>query len=188
MPRSPISKATPSAVSVLLCVGGLISGCGSKGITPDGRNGSGTATGTIGGRAYDAVADARWIGAPDDPVNTRVIYVFDKLVSCDALSDTGWDEAVTDRTQSLEMKLIGKVAGTYPIAPSGRPATGEATANYTLTSTSATPAEMSASGGGVTVDQFLDRAAADGSFDLTFPDGSVSGTFHATFCATGHEP
>jgi hypothetical protein len=105
-------------------------GCGSsKGVTPDGKEGTGTAMGTIGARAFDAVADARWIGAPDDPAQTRVIYVFDKQVSCSALSAPGWDGVVTDQTQALEMKMIGTDAGTYPV--SSRPAAGEADVNYT---------------------------------------------------------
>ena len=56
---------------------------------------------------------------------------FDQLVSCAALSATGWDEVVTDQTQALELKLIGTDPGTYPV--SSRPATGEADVNYTLT-------------------------------------------------------
>jgi hypothetical protein len=173
----------------LLGVLGVALGCaGKKGVTPDGHNGSGTASGTVGGRTYDAVADSRWIGAPDDPAHTRVIYVFDKLVSCDAISDTGWDEVVSDSTQSLELKLIGTAAGVYPVAANGRPATDEASVNYTLTSTSGTPAETTASAGSVTADRFDEGRSADGSFDLTLPTGSVSGTFHATYCATGREP
>lgn len=62
-------------------------GCSSNnGVTPDGKDGTGTAAGTIGARSFETVADARWIGAPDDPKQTRVIYVFDKQVSCAALS------------------------------------------------------------------------------------------------------
>jgi hypothetical protein len=162
-------------------------GCSSnKGVTPDGKDGSGTAAGTIGARSFETVADARWIGAPDDPKQTRVIYVFDKQVSCSALSAAGWDEVVTDQTQALEMKLIGTAPGTYPV--NTRPATGEADVNYTVTSTSGTPSEVSATGGSVVVEQFLADEAADGTFDLTIPGGTVSGTFHATYCATGREP
>jgi hypothetical protein len=40
----------------------------------------------------------------------------------------------------------------------------------------------------VTVDQFVAGQSADGSFDLTIPGGSASGTFHATYCARGREP
>lgn len=140
----------------------------------------------IGARSFEIVADARWIGAPDDPKQTRVLYVFDKEVSCAALSAAGWDEVVTDQTQALEMKLIGTAAGAYPVSP--RPATGEADVNYTVTSTSGTPSEVSATAGNVTVEQFFTDEAADGAFDLTIPGGSVSGTFHATYCATGREP
>ena len=189
VPVSNSLERTPSPYLVLLAVALVAThvGCSSdKGVTPDGKNGSGTASGMIGDRAFEAVADARWIGAPDDPKLTRVIYVFDKLVSCAALSNAGWDAVVTDGTQALEMKLIGTATGAYPV--SARPATGEANVNYTVTSTSATPAEVSASSGTVTVDTFVDQTSADGSFDLTVPGGSVTGTFHATYCAAGREP
>ncbi len=194
--RDPIddatSRSTKRALSPylsLLAVGlmAIHLGCGSdKGVTPDGKNGTGTASGMIGDRAYEAVADARWIGAPDDPKQTRVIYVFDKLVSCAALSNAGWDTVVTDGTQAFEMKLIGTAAGTYPVT--ARPATGEASVNYTVTSTSGTPAEVTATAGSVTADTFVDQTSADGSFDLTVPGGSVTGAFHATYCAAGREP
>jgi len=185
-----LGKRSVFKLSSQLFLCGLVvvhAGCSSdKGVTPDGKNGNGTAAGTIGARSFESVADARWIGAPDDPAQTRVIYVFDKQVSCSVLSAAGWDEVVTDQTQALEMKLIGTEAGVYPV--SSRPATGEADVNYTVTSTSATPSEISATGGGVTVDQFLADEAADGAFDLIIPGGTVSGTFHATYCATGREP
>jgi hypothetical protein len=182
-----MSVQKPLVSLVLTCLALASAGCASnQGVTPDGKDGSGTATGMIGGRTFDAVADARWIGAPDDPKQTRVIYVFDKQVSCSALSAAGWDEMVTDKTQALEMKLIGTTPGMYAV--SSRPATGEADVNYTLTSTSGTPSEVSATAGSVTVDQFLAGEAADGSFDLTIPGGAVSGAFHASYCATGREP
>jgi hypothetical protein len=182
-----MSVQKPLVSLVLTCLVLTSAGCGSsQGVEPDGKDGSGTAVGMVDGRGFDTVADARWIGAPDDPKQTRVIYVFDKQVSCSALSAAGWDEAVTDKTQALEMKLIGTSPGMYAV--STRPATGEADVNYTLTSTSGTPSEVSATAGNVTVDQFLGKEAADGSFDLTIPNGAVSGTFHATYCATGREP
>ncbi len=169
------------------CVVVAAAGCSSnKAVTPDGKHGTGTAAGTIGTRSFEAVADARWIGAPDDPKQTRVVYVFDKQVSCAVLSAAGWDEKVTDQTQALEMKLIGTEAGAYHLT--SRPGIGEADVSYTVTSTSGTPSEVSATGGTVTVEQFLAEQAADGAFDLTIPGGTVSGTFHATYCATGREP
>jgi hypothetical protein len=174
----------------LLCLVGTLASCSSKAATApaDNSTGSGTAAGTISGHSYDSVGDSRWVGAPDDAAHTRVIYVFDKPVSCDTISAAGWDQAVTDGTQSLEMKLLGTTAAAYPIPASGHPATGEATVNYTITSTKGTPTELAATAGTVTVDELVNGKWANGSFDLTIPGGAVSGTFHATYCATGREP
>ena len=60
--------------------------------------------------------------------------------------------------------------------------------NYTLTSTTGTPSEVSASSGSVTLAHISDGKSADGSFDLSFDQGTVSGTFQAAYCAMGHEP
>ena len=161
--------------------------CGSSGGGGDPTvAGSGTASGSIDGRAYQTVGAAYLIGQPDDPANTTVIYVFDQPISCGDISDPGWDQRVTDQTQSLELKLVGLAAGSYPA--SGRPGAGESVDNYTLTSTSATPAEQGATAGTVMLDAIAAGASASGRFDLTFAGGSLTGTFDAAFCAGGNEP
>jgi hypothetical protein len=174
--------------ALVACVasGGLACTSNDAPTSDDGDPGSGTASGMVGKQRFESVADARWIGAPDDPAKTRVIYVFDNTVSCSALSNAGWDQVVQDGTQAVEIKIIGTGEGTYPV--SSRPATGEADVNYTLTSTSSTPSEITASAGSVTITSFVVDTSADGSFDLTVPGGSVAGTFHATYCPSGHEP
>jgi len=153
-----------------------------------GSPGSGTVQGALGSRMFDSVSNSWLIGMPDDPQRTRVIYVFDKPVACAEIAMAGWDKTVTDATQALEIKLIGTMAGTYPVVTSGQPATGQADVNYSLTSRTVTPMEDLAKGGTVRLDSITDRVSARGSFDLTFPSGSVSGTFEATFCMSGHEP
>lgn len=150
--------------------------------------GDGTITGKLDGRPYDTVGAAYVIGHPDDPAQTAVIYVFDAPVGCDELSSPGWDERVADNVQSLELKLIGHAPGDYPVALDGRPSSGESSDNYTLTSTSGVPSEVSASGGNVHLDNYVVGTGAAGSFDLQFSGGSVKGTFEATWCAGGHEP
>lgn len=150
--------------------------------------GAGTIAGSIAGRPYDSVAAAYLIGMPDDPEQTAVLYIFDAPVACDELTSSAWDERVADETQSLELKLIGHAPGEYPVAPDGRPSSGESANNYTLTSTSGTPAEVSAGSGSVRLDHFEAGNGASGSFDLVLPGGSLKGTFDATWCADGHEP
>ena len=158
-----------------------LGGCG--GTTP----GTGVIDGDVDGRAFDTVGATFWIGSPDDPQQTRVIYVFDAPVACEAIVDPAWD-ATLDETQVVEIKLIGTTPDTYPIAADGRPSAGEADANYTQTSTTSEPTEVSAQSGTVTIDDFRDGEAAVGSFELTFSGGSLAGNFAATDCPQGREP
>ena len=187
--------------SKLLCfaclavLGPAVWGCGGDdhgsdggATTADPDGGTGAIHGSVASRAFDHVAASWFIGAPDDPQHTRVIYVFDALVACAEIAKPGWDQTVADGSQVVEMKLIGTQAGDYPVAADGHPATGEASVNYTLTSRTATPQETSAKSGHVTLDHIKDKATAGGSFDLVLPGGNVTGTFHAAYCAAGHEP
>lgn len=150
--------------------------------------GAGSIAGSIAGRPYNNVGAAYLIGMPDDPEQTLVLYIFDAPVACDELTSPAWDERIADKTGSIELKLIGQAPGEYPVAPDGRPSSGESANNYTLTATSGTPAEVSANSGKVHLDSFEAGNGASGSFDLKFPGGSLMGTFDATWCADGHEP
>jgi hypothetical protein len=169
---------------------------GNGGTSPGGRGSAGsggvggnaTVHGTLGGRPFEMASSSWLIGAPDDPQQTRVIYVFDKPVTCSEISMAGWDTAITDATQALEIKLIGTKPGKYPVATSAQPATGEASVNYTLSAMTGTPAETVSKSGSVTLDAITDGTSANGSFDLSFPNGSVTGTFDAAYCPNGHEP
>jgi hypothetical protein len=69
------------------------------------------------------------------------------------------------------------------------PAPGEASVNYTLSSTAGTPTETSSSGGTVTLSTLTANTNATGSFALTFgAANALNGTFNATFCPAGVEP
>jgi hypothetical protein len=149
--------------------------------------GGGTASGDVDGRSFDVVASAWLAGQPDDP-HTTVVYVFDAPVICDDLATPGWHTRIADGTQALELKLIGLEPGDYPVPASGRPSAGESDDNLTVTSTTATPNEVSATAGSVTLDAIRPSRSATGSFDLTFPGGHLSGTFSTGFCASAHEP
>lgn len=150
--------------------------------------GSGTISGSFDGRAFDTVAASWRIGEPDDPEQTMVVYVFDQPISCADIADPGWDTRIADQTQAIEIKAVGTTAGDYPLATGRTPGPGESDVNYTLSSTTSTPAETSADSG-VVVIETAESGAATGSFDLTFPSGdTLVGTFNASACAQGNEP
>lgn len=150
--------------------------------------GSGTITGSFDGRPFDTVGASWRIGEPDDPEQTMVVFVFDGPISCADIADAGWDTRIADQTQAVEIKVIGKTTGDYPLATGRTPGPGESDVNYTLSSTTGTPGETSADSGDVVVDS-ANAGAATGSFDLTFPSGdNLVGTFNASPCAQGNEP
>lgn len=153
----------------------------------DAGSGSGTITGSADGTPFTSVAQAIWLGAPDDP-STTVVYVFSKPVACSDLSSPGWDKRIADATQFLEMKMFGLAPATYTVVTTPTPAPGEASVNYTLSSQSGTPQETSASGATVTLDALQPQAVVTGSFNVTFGSNTLKGTYSAVYCPGGHEP
>jgi hypothetical protein len=151
-------------------------------------HGSGTIAGSFDGLAFDSIGAAYRIGAPDDPERTIVIEMFDAVVECADITAPGWDTQF-DAVQALEIKLVGTAPDTFPVSGAASPGQGEADVAYTLTATTGTPSETSASDGSVSLDAVADQGAAQGSFDLTFPSGdTLTGTFDAAWCAEGREP
>ncbi|MCB9679839.1 MAG: hypothetical protein H6733_00080 [Alphaproteobacteria bacterium] len=177
MPRTP--------AALTLC---LVLGC-ADGTAPTTTDGSpGTITGSFDGLPFDHLGAAWRLGSPDDPTNTLVVVLLDHDVACAELADPGWDARVPDGSQALEIKVIGHAPGTYPLATTRTAGPGESDVNYTLTSTTGTPAETSADTGSVTLTA-TDAGAAAGSFELVFPTGdALSGTFDAAPCDGGSEP
>jgi hypothetical protein len=121
-------------------------------------------------------------------VNTTVIYLFDAKVACSQIDAPGWDSRIAEGTGALEIKLLGTQVGEYPVATTPNGASGESSVNFTVSSKSATPKEESSTAGSVKLDSLVPSTSAEGSFDLTFPDGALRGTFTAAWCAGGHEP
>lgn len=154
---------------------------------PAGGTGTGMVTGTIGGAPFGAVATALWAGAADDPATT-VVYVFSKPVACSDLATPGWDTRITDGTSVLEMKSFGTTPGMYKVVTTLTPAAGEASVNYTLSSTMGTPKEDGSTMGMVTLTKLTPNVSAQGTFTLTFATSTLSGSFDAVYCPGGHEP
>ena len=182
-----VTKQKPRWGRCALAALTLVLGCGGSGSTPNVGD-PGTISGKAGGKSVDTVASAYFIGQGDDPTHTTVVYVFDTTVSCADLGSAGWDQAITSGTGALEMKLVGTKAGKYAVATGATPLQGEASVNFTVSSTSGTPAENSSHGGSVQLDTLDPEKLAKGSFDLQFADGALKGTFAAAWCPDGHEP
>ncbi len=155
--------------------------------TPPAGSGTGTVTGSVGGAPFGSVATALWAGAADDP-STTVVYVFSKPVACSELTTPGWDTRITNGTSVLEMKSFGTTPGSYKVVTTLTPAPGEASVNYTLSSTMGTPKEDGSTMGTVTLTTLTPSTSAKGSFTLTFGTSSISGSFDAVYCPGGHEP
>ena len=86
------------------------------------------------------------------------------------------------------MKLLGTDKGTYPVSSMPNAASGESLVNFTLSSTSGTPSEVTSKSGSVVLESLAAHSSAAGSFDLIFPDGTFQGSFSAAWCPGGHEP
>jgi hypothetical protein len=154
---------------------------------PTTGTGTGTIAGSVAGAPFGSVATALWAGAPDDPA-TIVAYLFSKPVACSELATPGWDTRITNATSVLEMKAFGTTPGGYQVVTTPTPAPGEASVNYTLSSTSGTPKEDGSTKGTVTLTAVTPNVAAKGSFTLTFGTSTLSGSFDAAYCPGGHEP
>ncbi len=179
--------ALPILTLLLACSGKTTDSTGdSTPVDTNPTSGQGSISGTPSTMSFDTVAEAWMIGLPDDPTSTRVFYLFDQPVACADITAHGWDQTITDGTQSLEMKLIGSTPGDYPVAT--RPSAGQSSDNYTITSQSSTPVEVAATGGSVTLTGITDSVSAVGNINLTFPNGSLTGSFRAVFCGQGVEP
>lgn len=145
-------------------------------------------SGSVAGATFNTVVSSWMLGAPDDPANTTVVYLFSKKVDCSELSPPGWDTRITNGTQFLEVKMMGTAPATYTVTTSLTPAPGEASVNYTLSSRTGTPVETGGTSGKVVLKTLNVSSSGTGTFDLKFGKESISGTFDAPYCPTGNEP
>jgi hypothetical protein len=144
----------------------------------------------VNGRTFTTAMTALWIGMPD--ANTppvTVIYLFEMPVACSAITTAGWDTTLGNTNQDIELKAAGTTPGTYTVR-GGNPAAlaaGEAVVNHSVLM--ATPVEQIASAGStITLTALNAGTNATGSFNLMFTNGTLTGTFNATWCPNGREP
>lgn len=151
-----------------------------------GLGGNANVTGNYGADAIKPVVAAYWVGMPGDPSESAggpFLYLFSTPVSCNDISKaSGWAPSLPAGTQAMEM-IVGTTA-TGVAAPSAPHAGAKVSeVNYF----SPTSPEARAVSGSVTLTSYVKDVAVDGTIDVMFPSGNAKGTFHATWCAGGHE-
>jgi hypothetical protein len=164
--------------------GGSVGPTGQAGMT---AASGGSISGAVNGKNFASVVTALYAGKPDDPAST-VVFVFDTAVQCGQVSAVGWDQRIQNGAQVLEMKMLGTTPMVYKVTTSATPAAGEASVNHAIATVGGTPPETSGSSGTVTLSVLTPMMRASGSYALMFPNGSLEGSFDATYCAGGVEP
>ena len=159
-------------------------GCGTKKCA-EGPAGSGQLAGSVLGNQVKKVVAAYKLGVVDAPGIT-VLFAFDQTVTCCEMHDEGWDDRVGVGTVMFEIGLTGTTAGTYAISTAPEPAEGEATVAAKLKTANGLM-ESAATAGSVTIDS-IDADSVLGNFDVTFPDGQVTGSIATARCDQGREP
>ncbi len=159
--------------------------------TADAPAGANTIAGAVDGIPFANARSTLWAGNPDNPTTDTVIYVFDHPIACAEIVDAGWDTKIAAGTEILELKVVGKTAQAYPTTTAATrvPATGESASSFTVAAGTAT--DVVATGGSVTVSTIESAAVGHfvaGSFHITFPNGTLDGTFTSPFCSAGREP
>jgi len=167
-------------------------GLGSGGV-PQGAGGSntgGTAAGTCGTGASGGTNVTGSLGTtPLNPIVTAlvsanaglgetIIYMFTSAVTCAQISTPGWLPSIAASTQVVEMVIVPATStpGTFPVPNSE--------VNY-ANGGQLSLFETSANSGSITVTQISPGGVIEGSVSASYTGGSISGTFHAEFCATG---
>jgi len=167
-------------------------GLGSGGV-PQGAGGSntgGTAAGTGGTGASGGTNVTGSLGTtPLNPIVTAlvsanaglgetIIYMFTSAVTCAQISTPGWLPSIAASTQVVEMVIVPATStpGTFPVPNSE--------VNY-ANGGQLSLFETSANSGSITVTQISPSGVIEGSVSASYTGGSISGTFHAEFCATG---
>jgi hypothetical protein len=146
-----------------------------------------TIGGSAGGASFTHVAAAFVIESPESEATT-VIYLLSKPVRCVDLSFSDWDRTITNGTLVLELKILGKVPGSFLVVSTPTPSTREAVAEWMRASADPSPVEVSSTGGWVVLDSLSSAGPAKGSFALEFGAGQLTGKFNAALCPGGHEP
>ena len=159
--------------------GGAASGMDAAAVDANGGDtggsgaGSTTLTGMLGTLgAVKPIVSTLWISNSGE----TLVYMSSATITCEQLMVSRWLGAATAGSQVVEIVIKGapKVAD-YPVPPGevNYAAGGKSSAYETVATT------------GKVHFTSADAQVLEGSVMATYAAGSISGTFHATFCANG---
>jgi hypothetical protein len=159
---------------------GMVAASGSGGTATAGAAGEagGTAplTGSFAPKTFDGVKAGYVIGRSDE-FGTTTVYLLDRSVTCDEISTFAWLAGLPADVQVIEIM--------FPTtAMTGSATTGSVIVSYaeggkySFSKTIASARTLVLSRNDV-------GGVVEGTLDATFASGSVSGVFHADFCADG---
>ena len=106
------------------------------------------------------------------------VYLSGATIACSDISAPLWDKLIGN-SSLLELGTRGMTPGSYSIGV-------DADGSYLPSAMSAF--NPSATGGVVTISEVHASTNIVGTFQLTFGTDTLSGSFDATYCATGVEP
>ena len=165
--------------------GAINSAAGTDGAASGSTNSAG-ASGVSDGASTNLNGKLGALGGVQPTVSSLVIansgetliYMSSATITCDQLSMSRWLGAASAGSQVIEVVVKGTpTVGTVNVPP--------AEVNYAAGGKSSAY-EVAASSGSITFTKAVANGAVDGSLMATYSDGSsVSGTFHAEFCAGG---
>jgi hypothetical protein len=181
------TAATAAALSLCLCA----TACGGD------ATGSSSITGTVSGLAFSTIGDSEGLqmsatctrGTSTGSVSMIGVAITDTGGQCAALQAG----AVTKNTQMLSLIVATGVAGTTaPALGTGTYSIGtsQTTSSYTITSATVEKRDAAcgatvsqeATSGTITISA-LSGSSISGSVNLTFPSGTLSGSFNAAVCS-----
>ena len=135
----------------------------------------GALTGNFGSTPFASVKAAYVVGNSDE-FGFTTMYLIDSSVTCSQVSRLAWLNQLPASVQVIEVMFSrSAMAGSAAIDCLVSFAHG---GMYSFTKSGSSMRVLMLS-------QYMQGGAVDGTLDATFPSGSVSGAFHASYCASG---
>jgi hypothetical protein len=152
---------------------------GGAGAAGNGASSTYTVTGKIGAAELQPVVSGLVSGQAE--AGEKLFYLFSAPITCSQISSIGWLKSIPKGTQVLEFALLSNLdkTGKFAIPPNE--------AAYAFGGYDAESTEKAASSGSITLTKNSAKGAVEGTVSATFASGSVSGNFHAEYCATGQD-
>jgi hypothetical protein len=150
---------------------------GSGGMSGAGGTGAGAnnVTGTLGTAPLMPIMSA--LVAANGGAGETIIYLFSAPITCSQISSAGWLPSIASGTQVVEL-VMPSTTTTGTVAVPG----GEVNYNFggMLSFT-----ETSATSGSIMITMNNPMGVIEGTVMATYSSGSISGSFHAEYCANG---